>query len=71
MILKNKLNITDYAELARQEEKISKAKAIKLFENNVIEDNEIDSFNCLAKMHKFLFEDRFCRRNNKCKCSKR
>ncbi|MDE6357508.1 MAG: Fic family protein [Eubacteriales bacterium] len=57
MILENKLGITDYAELARQEEKISKAKSIKLFENNIIKDNEIGSFNCLAKIHKFLFED--------------
>ena len=35
MILENKLGITDYAELARQEEKISKNKAIQLFENNI------------------------------------
>ncbi|WP_250277554.1 protein adenylyltransferase Fic [[Clostridium] colinum] len=57
MILENKLGITDYTELARQEEKISKAKAIQLFENNIIEDSEVGSFKCLAKIHKFLFED--------------
>ena len=32
MTLKNKLNITDSAELARQEEKLSKKKAAELFE---------------------------------------
>ena len=57
MILENKLGITDYAELARQEEKISKNKAIQLFENNIIKDREIGSFKCLAKIHQFLFED--------------
>nr|WP_317356343.1 Fic family protein [uncultured Tyzzerella sp.] len=57
MILENRLGITDYSELARQEEKISKTKAIQLFENNIIEDSEIGSFKCLAKIHKFLFED--------------
>ena len=57
MVLENKLGITDYAELARQEEKISKNKAIQLFENNIIEDSEIGSFKCLAKIHQFLFED--------------
>ena len=36
MALENKLGINDSAELARVEEKISKAKAIKLYENNIL-----------------------------------
>lgn len=55
MILENKLGITDYVEFVRQEEKISKNKAIQLFENNIIKDMEIGSFKCLAKIHQFLF----------------
>ena len=35
MTLENKLNITDSTELARMEEKISKKKAVELFENEI------------------------------------
>ena len=41
MALENKLNINDSAELARVEEKISKSKAVKLFENNIVEEFEV------------------------------
>ena len=57
MALENKLGINDLAELARVEEKISKAKAIKLYENNIIEDFEVGKFSGLVKIHKFLFEE--------------
>lgn len=57
MVLENKLGITDAAELARQEEKISKKKAIELFEKNVIDLSEAGKFVTLAKIHKYLFED--------------
>ena len=57
MALENKLGINDLAELARVEEKISKAKAIKLYENNIIEDFEVGEFSGLVKIHKFLFEE--------------
>lgn len=57
MALENKLNINDSAELARVEEKISKSKAVKLFENNIIEDCEVGKFSGLAKIHKFLFDE--------------
>ncbi len=36
MALQNKLGIIDSAELARTEEKISKAKAVALYENNIV-----------------------------------
>lgn len=57
MALENKLNINDSAELARVEEKISKSKAVKLFENNIVEEFEVGKFSGLAKIHKFLFDE--------------
>lgn len=57
MALENKLGIGSSAELAREEEKISKRKAIELFENNIVEDFEIGKFSGLAKIHRFLFDE--------------
>lgn len=57
MALENKLGINDSAELARVEEKISKTKAIKLYESSIIEDFEVGKFSGLAKIHRFLFEE--------------
>lgn len=57
MALDNKLGITDSAELAREEEKISKRKALDLYEANIVEEFEVGKFSGLAKIHKFLFED--------------
>ena len=57
MALENKLGIGSSAELAREEEKISKRKAIELFENNIVEDIEIGKFSGLAKIHRFLFDE--------------
>ena len=44
MALENKLNITDSTELARIEEKISKKKAIELFENGYLDQYEAGTF---------------------------
>lgn len=57
MALENKLGITDSAELARIEEKISKVKAIRLYESDIIEEFEVGKFLGLAKIHKFLFDE--------------
>ncbi|MBD5115777.1 MAG: cell filamentation protein Fic [Ruminococcaceae bacterium] len=57
MALENKLGINDSAELAREEEKISKIKAIELYENNIVEEFEVGKFSGLAKIHKFLFDE--------------
>lgn len=57
MALENKLNINDSTELARVEEKISKSKAVKLFESNIVEEFEVGKFSGLAKIHKFLFNE--------------
>lgn len=57
MILYNKLGITEPAELARVEEKISKQKAVSLFENDLLETFEVGTFEGLSAIHKYLFED--------------
>lgn len=57
MALENKLGITDFAELARMEEKISKLKAMQLFEDGVLDRMEAGSFRALADIHQALFED--------------
>lgn len=56
MVLKNKLGIHDFAELAGMEEKISKKKAVELFENSYLSDYEAGTFRMLAAIHKYLFE---------------
>ena len=55
MSLDNKLNITDSTELARMEEKISKKKAVELFENGYLDIYEAGTFQMLAAIHKYLF----------------
>lgn len=57
MAFKNKLQITDSAELARMEEKLSKKKAIELFECGYLDKLEAGKFNSLAKIHKYLFDE--------------
>ena len=57
MVLENKLGITDSAELARQEERISKKKAIELFEQCIPDSWEAGKFESLAKIHKYLFDE--------------
>lgn len=56
-MIKNKLNINNSVELARAEEKISKIKAIKLFENGILDKLKAGTYDSLAKIHKYLFED--------------
>ena len=56
MALKNKLEITDSTRLA-QEEKITKKKALELFDNKIIDTFEVGTFKGLEGIHKYLFED--------------
>ena len=56
-MLENKLGITDSAELARIEEKISKQKAVEMFESGYLESLEAGTFESLAKIHKYLFDE--------------
>ncbi|MFQ9984993.1 MAG: protein adenylyltransferase Fic [Lachnospiraceae bacterium] len=55
MALENKLGIMESAELARAEEKISKKKALELFENGLLDKFEIGTFKGLSQIHKYLF----------------
>lgn len=57
MALENKLNITDQAELAREEERISKSCAKKMFETGYLNTLEPGTFETLKQIHKYLFEE--------------
>lgn len=57
MVLENKLGITDPSELAREEERRSKARALELFEKGLLDTFEVGTFVGLAQIHKYLFED--------------
>lgn len=57
MTLQNKLNISDSAELAREEEKISKKKALELFESGYLDSLEAGTYQSLAEIHKYLFDE--------------
>ena len=57
MALENKLGLTRSADLAREEERISKKKAVELFENGVLDTLPAGKFATLQTIHKYLFED--------------
>ena len=57
MALENKLGITDSAELAREEEKISKKKALWLSESGTLDSLKAGTFAALQEIHKCLFEE--------------
>ena len=52
MVLENKLGITESAELAREEERISKTKALELFEKGILNSLEAGKFSSLSEIHK-------------------
>jgi len=56
-MLENKLEISNPVELAKAEEKLTKKKAIQLFETKELENIEIGTFKGLSKIHQYLFED--------------
>lgn len=57
MVLQNKLGITDSAELAREEERISKKKAAELFESVYLDGLKAGTYSTLAEIHKYLFDE--------------
>lgn len=57
MVLENKLGLKTSSELARAEEKISKKKALDLFELGLLKDLKSGTFETLSFIHKYLFED--------------
>lgn len=56
-MLENKLGITNPAELARTEEKISKERAAEMFEKGFLDDLRPGTFQTLSKIHGYLFSD--------------
>lgn len=56
-MIENKLGCTSSAELAIEEERISKKKALELFENDVLENLQSGGFSTLQTIHRYLFED--------------
>ena len=57
MAIENKLGITDSAELAREEERISKKKAIELYDKGLLDGLEAGKFSALVFIHKYLFDE--------------
>ena len=57
MALENKLGITSSPELAEAEERISKKKAVELFENGLLDSLEAGTFASLKAIHKYLFDE--------------
>ena len=57
MALENKLGITESAQLAREEERISKKKAANLFDNRILDTLKAGSVSALKAIHKYFFGD--------------
>ena len=57
MALENNLGLTSSADLAREEERISKKKAAELFERGILDNLPVGRFSVLQAIHKYLFED--------------
>ena len=57
MSLDNKLGVSDSFKLANEEEKISKKKALEMFETGFLDSLQAGSLEALIQIHKYLFED--------------
>lgn len=57
MALENKLGLTNSTDLAREEERISKKKALELFESGILDTLPAGKFSTLQKIHEYLFSD--------------
>ena len=57
MAMENKLGLTSSADLAREEERISKKKALWLFESGILDQLEAGKFSSLKQIHKYLFDE--------------
>ena len=57
MSLDNKLGISDSFKLANEEEKISKKKALEMFQTGFLDSLQAGSLEALTQIHKYLFED--------------
>lgn len=56
-MIENKLDIKNSAELAREEERISKKKAVEMFESRYLDNLPPGTFQTLSEIHRILFED--------------
>lgn len=56
-MLENKIGLTSSADLAREEERISKKKAVELFEKGILDDLPAGVFSTLQVIYRYLFED--------------
>lgn len=56
-MLQNKLGITNEIELAREEERLTKLRALELFERGLLDTFEVGTFAGLAAIHRHLFQD--------------
>lgn len=54
-MLENRLGITNEVELAKEEERITKIKALELFDRNIINEIEVGTTKGLCEIHSFLF----------------
>lgn len=54
-MLENKLGINSSVELANEEERITKLKALELFDTGKIDEFEVGTFKCLSNIHEYLF----------------
>ena len=56
-MIENKLGITNEVELAKEEERITKLKALELFDTNKINEFEVGTYSGLSSIHNYLFSD--------------
>lgn len=56
-MLENKLGITSEVELAREEERLTKRRALELYDSGLLETFEVGTFRGLAQIHRYLFQD--------------
>ena len=59
MALENKLGLTSSADLAREEERISKKKALELFESGMLDSLQPGTFSALQTIHQHLFGENY------------
>ena len=56
-MINNKLNINNITDLVCEEERISKEKAVMLFDKHILQNIKCGEFSTLQAIHKYLFED--------------
>ena len=57
MSLENKLGISDSRDLAHEEERLTKKRALELYDNDLLASFEVGTFAGLQSIHGYLFQD--------------